>query len=274
MSKIGLGVITCNREDFYKKCYESIPLDVVDKLITINDGAKLKGQYPDSDILTHDNNKGVGISKNEAMQHLLDHECEHIFIMEDDIIIKDETVFRKYIDTASVSGIWHLMYGYHGPANKTHDKNINPRAVIDYGEHKVALNMHCVGAFCYYHKGVLKNVGLMDEAFKNAWEHVEHSYQIVKKGLLPGYWWWPDVANSCEYLDELACSEDSSTIRWEDADKKIPKKDWQENIQKGMQHFLNKHNYTPVQVPDLPFETIQSNLKFIKTNYRHEEVRL
>ena len=30
---------------------------------------------------------------------------------------------------------------------------------------------------------------------------------------LPAYWWWPDVANRYDYLDELACSEVSSVHR-------------------------------------------------------------
>jgi glycosyltransferase involved in cell wall biosynthesis len=244
-----------------------LPRKEIDSLITINDGTPYKSPPKAGAYIQHEQNKGVGISKNEAMQYLLDEGCEHIFLIEDDIIIKDSTVFKKYIDTAAASGLWHLMYGYHGPANKTPDKRVNPRAIIDYKDHKVALNQHCVGAFCYYHKGVLKNIGLMDEVFKNAWEHVEHSYQIVKAGLLPGYWWWPDVANSYDYLDELACSEESSSIRWEDEKTKVPKQDWQENIQKGAEHFISKHGTSPVAVPDQSIDMIKSNLNLIKERY-------
>jgi GT2 family glycosyltransferase len=245
-------------------------------MVTVNDGEPYKYQLSAANtsklmcVYQNKTNIGVGKSKNKAIQHLLNCGCDHIFLIEDDIIIKDKNVFTKYIDTAKASGIWHLMYGYHGPANKTPDKKPNPRLIVDYKHHKVALNQHCVGAFCYYHKGVLKNAGLMDEEFKNAWEHVEHSYQIVKLGLLPGYWWWPDVANSYDYLDEQACSEDNSTIRWEDADNKIPKKDWQDNIQKGAMHFTGKHGYSPVQVPDNNLDNIQANLKFIKDNYSRQ----
>ena len=110
----------------------------------------------------------------------------------------------------------------------------------------------------------------MDEVFKNAWEHVEHSYQIVKAGLLPGYWWWPDVANSYEYLDELACSEENSVIRWKDEKKKIPKQDWQENIQKGASHFYSKHGNSPIDVPDQSIDMIQSKLKLIKERYSRQ----
>jgi GT2 family glycosyltransferase len=271
VGKIGLGIITCNREDFYEQCYNSIPLDIVDKLITVNDGSPYKSPPKTGALIHHEQNKGVGVSKNEAMQYLLDEGCEHIFLIEDDIIIKDSAVFKQYIDTAAASGIWHLMYGYHGPANKDRSGGVpTPRVIIDYKDYKVALNQHCVGAFCYYHKGILKHIGLMDETFVNAWEHVEHSYRIAKAGLLPAYWWWPDIANSYDYLDELACSEENSTIRWEDEEKKIPKQEWQTRIQKGAEHFWRKHGMSPTEVPDTPVQEIQQNLKTIKENYARE----
>jgi GT2 family glycosyltransferase len=265
-NRIGVGIVTCNREDFFFKCLDSIPKDKVDTLITVNDGKEYSKPPGRGTYLQHKKNKCVGISKNEAIRHLLEDGCEHIFIIEDDIIIKDDNVFEKYINTAEASGLWHLMYGYHGPANKINGKPA-PRVVVDYGDEKVALNRHCVGAFCYYYKGVINNVGLMDEKFHNAWEHVEHSYRIVNAGLLPAYWWWPDVGNSCDYLDELACSEESSTIRWEDPKTKTPKPDWQKNIQEGMEYFVSKHKYAPVTVPDSQQDSVLQSLGTIKTAY-------
>ena len=265
-NKIGVGIVTCNREDFFKKCHESIPLDVVDELVSVNDGKPYSDVPSDGHYIQHKTNKCVGISKNDAIRYLIEKDCDHIFIIEDDIIVKDKTVFEKYIKTAEASGLWHLMYGYHGPANKVKGKP-NPRLIVDYGDEKVALNHHCVGAFCYYYKGVIKNTGLMDEKFHNAWEHVEHSYRIVKANLLPGYWWWPDVANSYDYLDELACSEENSTIRWEDPKTKTPKPDWQKNIQEGMEHFINKHKYAPVGVPDTHPDIVTQKLGDIKKAY-------
>ena len=267
MGKVGLGVITCNREEFYKQCCESIPLYSVDHVVTVNDGDPYKYALSGMHVYQNETNLGVGKSKNKAMQHLLNCDCEHIFLIEDDIIIKDSKVFEKYIDTACQTGLWHLMFGYHGPANKAPNKKPSPRLIIDYNNDcKVALNYHCVGAFCYYHKGVLNNVGLMDEQFNNAWEHVDHSLQIVKKGLIPGYWWWPDVANSYDYLDELACSEEveHGAIR--------NRADWQENIQSGAQHFISKHGVSPVQIPDPPVELVQEKLKNIKNTYSRKMV--
>jgi len=60
-------------------------------------------------------------------------------------------------------------------------------------------------------------------------------------------------------LDEQACSEDNSAIR--------PRADWQKNIQEGAQHFVNKHRYTPVQVPNISQEDILARLKLINKHY-------
>ena len=35
---IGVGIITCNRVDMYKKCRDSIKEDWYDELVTVNDG--------------------------------------------------------------------------------------------------------------------------------------------------------------------------------------------------------------------------------------------
>ena len=81
---------------------------------------------------------------------------------------------------------------------------------------------------------MLSNVGLMDEAYKNAWEHVDHSYNIAKAGWIPAFWYWPDVADSYNYLDEQACSEEveHGAIR--------NRSDWQDNIYTGAEHFKQK----------------------------------
>ena len=89
MSKIGLGIITCNREDFYTKCCASIPKNGIDSLISINDGKPYDKPPSRGAYLQHEQNKGVGISKNKALQYLLEQGCEHIFLIEDDIIVKN-----------------------------------------------------------------------------------------------------------------------------------------------------------------------------------------
>ena len=58
------------------------------------------------------------MSKNIAMQKLLDKGCDYIFIIEDDMIILDDSVFNKYIQASKVSGIQHFNYGPGSPFNR------------------------------------------------------------------------------------------------------------------------------------------------------------
>lgn len=262
--KIGVGVITCNREDFFKKCINSIPS--VDTLVVINDGLPYpKEIYPDSvkEVIQHTTNKSVGISKNQALRYLMQDNCDHLFLIEDDMIIKRADVFEKYIKTAAKSGIWHLNFGYHGPANKTPDGRPNPRQVIDYGDGiEVAFNPNCVGSFSYYYKGIIKNIGYIDERLINCWDHVEHTMKIIKAGLHPPFWWFADVANSYDYIGELACSTQSTTIT------RTP--EWMKNFQQGALLFQSKYGNIPTKVPDTSSQEVLQVLEKIQKNYSKE----
>jgi GT2 family glycosyltransferase len=262
--KIGIGLVTYNSPERIEQSAFTVPSNV-DSFVIVNDGTPYTPNcYPkNAQVITHSKNLSVGCAKNTALRQLLQNDCTHLFIMEDDILIKNQNIFDAYLNAAHISGLWHLSYGYHGPANLDQNKTPKPRQIIDYGcGVQIALNAHSVGAFCYYHKGIIRNVGYMDERFKNAWEHVEHSYRIVKTGLLPAYWWWPDIANSMEYLQEIGSSEEQSVIRKTD--------EWKKNLQIGAHLFKHLHGYSPVEVPDTPVEKIKENLKFIKETYSRE----
>lgn len=270
--KIGVAFITCNREEFLQQSISSFgkDLDEIDcSVIIVNDGdtkLKQKDFLPHYKIINNKKNLGVGKSKNIAFKEL--QENDYIFIIEDDIIKKPSTtknVFKEYINYCNFTGIQHFMFGYHGPANKGNISKGSPlpRAEIFYKDNiRILLNKHCVGAFCFYTKHCLDEVGYMDEEYNNAFEHVDHSYMIAKAGMIPGYWWWPDIDKSYELLDEIMCSEVSSTIR--------PRPEWRENIYKGAEHFYKKHGYRPAwdnYVPDQSESKIKQNLLNIYNKY-------
>jgi GT2 family glycosyltransferase len=257
--KIGLGIITCNRPVFLKQVLKTIPFTRLDEVVLVDDGTEPLPSIVDTLNLTYlknETNIGVGRSKNKAMLHLLNQGCTDIFLLEDDIFIKDSNVFEEYIKASKDSGIKHLMFGYHGPANKK-DKKPDPRCVVEYSKSKLAFNPNCVGGFCYYSRDLLMRIGLFDETFVNAWEHVEHSYRAVINGYLPAYWWWPDIANSSDFLEELACSENDSTIR--------PRSDWKKNIQDGANYFSLIYKDSPVSISDTKQDIVLQRLKAIKT---------
>lgn len=267
---IGIAFITCNREEFLKQSVESFQSDIDElenaSVIIVNDGKPLTNNF--DNVINNKKNLGVGKTKNIALKKLYDEGCKHIFIIEDDIIKKADcniNVFKEYIRYNKATGIQHFMFGYHGPANKGNISKGSPlpRSIFEYSDDvRVLLNLHCVGAFCYYSAKCLDEVGYMDEQYNNAFEHVDHSYMIAKAGMIPGYWWWPDIDKSYEILDEIQCSEESSTIR--------PRKDWKENILKGAEHFYKKHGYRPAwdnYVPDQSEQKIKEKLIDIFKKY-------
>lgn len=265
--KIGIGIVTCNRPDFFLKSIMSMPDDHT--LAVVNDGCDFKDlrklQEKKHFHYTHNKtNQGVGKSKNTLFRYLLKQKCDHIFIVEDDIVVKGHEIFDKYIEARNKTGIQHFNFGYHGPANRggISGGQPTPRYVFEYNGIKLAINTHSVGAFCYYSRNVLEKVGLIDENFLNAFEHVDHDYRISKAGFCTPYWNWPDIADSYLFLDELACSENSSAIR--------PRADWKENIMRGAELFKQKHKFSPAwqnAVPDTSFDNLKAILKDIHNKY-------
>ena len=260
MSKIGIGIITCNRNDFLKTCISSIKKEWYNEIIIINDG-ELPVIDNNIKIINNKTNIGVCKSKNKALRYLLDKNCDHIFLVEDDMKFLDN-IFKEYIKASEITGIKHFMFGYHGPANKggISGGKPKPRKIIDYKDIKIALNQHCVGAVCYYTKKSLEDTGLFDEQFnKNNFEHVEHSFRLAKDGYSTPYWWWADIANSLDYVQEQACSEANSAIRRGD--------DWQQSIIDSAYIFKSKHGVMPAWdncVPDTPVNEIIKILKEFK----------
>ena len=253
--RVGIAVITCNRPEFYKKCINSIQDEWYDQIITINDGSSEVDTIKGEIISTRC--RGVGYAKNVAMRKLLDSGCDYVILVEDDMLFKNN-LFEAYIDAYKKTGLHHFMFGYHGPANKngiSGNKPV-PRKIIDYGNLKVALNRHCIGAVTFYTRQCLEDIGLYNDKLINAFEHVEHSYRLANAGYCTPYWWWPDIANSLDYVEEQACSEDSSVIR--------TREDWHKNMQHSYEVFRKLHKVSPAEVPDANISEVLDVLKIRK----------
>jgi len=260
---IFVGIVTCDRPEYFSQCYSRVwGCNDIDFIAVVNDGKNDVSVNSDTIYIKNKTNLGVGKSKNLLFKTALKiKNVQHIFIIEDDILVEHCDVFKEYIRARNITGIQHFMFGYHGPANRN---NISkgpptPRYVIDYKDLKIAINANSVGAFSYYTRESLEKVGLIDEDYLNAFEHVDHDYRLAKNGFTTPYWNWPDLANSCEYLSEIECSENSSSIR--------PRSDWMDNIKKGALLFEKKHGYLPAwhnHVPDTTKDNLIQILKDIK----------
>jgi len=280
-AKVGVGIITCDRLDYLKQLLESLEGCKIDEVVVVNDGKHIEhfndcgGRcLPVNSTLYEQTpqRQGVGKGKNRIMSLLLEKGCDYIFVIEDDMIILDKNIFKKYIEAYKMSGIHHFNYGPGSPFNRKQDiqfdlhnrhllkqdTDVNPKLIIEYSKDiKVALYEHTVAMFSFFTKEVLEKVGLIDEQFYNAWEHVDYTYRIIKAGYHPPFWWFADLADSHKLLTEAPGAIDNSSI----ANKS---EEWAKNVYGGREIYLKKHGHYPNQPPYISKELVLETIKKLK----------
>ena len=259
-NKIGIGVITCNRPNFFKELIDSIP--EVDSIIVINDGKPYDNSiYPSKvgQIIQHKKNKKIGKSKNEALKFLLEKECKHIFLLEDDIAILNQEIFEKYIYASEVSGIWHLNYAYHILNNRDSDGRPIPKKIVEYDKLRIALYKYATAALTYFRNDVLNTVGLIDEFYWNVHEHVDHTYRIIKAGYHPPFGWFADLADSFNYIKELDLHQTQSINTRNGISFKLRALFFE-------YYFMLKFGKTPAKIPESSEEEVLKILEEFKKN--------
>jgi GT2 family glycosyltransferase len=261
--KIGIGIVTCRRPEMLTKLLESIKYRNDCELVIINDGEPLEVEGYNFYVRNNIENLGVAKSKNLALKYLQSKDCDHIFLIEDDMLIKDDTVFEKYINASKKSGIQHFNFSQHGFANKIRNNLgqiiANPKITVKYDNVGISFYDHCIGSFSYYSRECLKNVGLMDERYYNACEHVDHTYEIIKKGYHPPFWWFADIENSSEYIGDDGWSMETSSI--------CSSPSFMENVRKADVIFSSKHGHLPTQTHLVNIDEFGKSLKEIKKKW-------
>jgi glycosyltransferase involved in cell wall biosynthesis len=275
--KIGVGIVTYSRLNYLKGLIDSlVPCkNYIQELVVVNDGGETpEWTLPFGVWINNETNSGVAKSKNNALKYLLEQNCDYFFLIEDDMIIKDPTVFQQYIEAYKASGIQHFNYGPGSPFNRKqtiqnfdlHNRHLldektepNPKLIVEYKTCKIALYEHTVAMFSFFTKHVLNKVGFVPEEYPNCWEHVDHTYQIIKAGYHPPFWWFADLANSHELLEEAPGAIENSAIAKD-------KNEWNNRVLKGREIYKKKHGHYPNQPPQYTQEEVVKTLKQIKSN--------
>ncbi len=240
MSKIGLSIISYDRPDFLKRTLDSLEGSLWGgahhKAIILDEPFSEKKygwlrQYSHLSF-TYKENQGIAPTKNLALSDMIKEGCTDLFIMEDDILMRDAQTCLKYVDYARSTQVPHLNFALHGELNKGQRKmatwqhpNQAPTTVCVYP--------HCVGAFSYYSRDIITRVGLIDENFKNAWDHVEHTWRICQTGLIPPFWYFMDHPDSDSLLMEQIGSLQASVIRRDLT--------WNNKVEAGRNYWIAKH---------------------------------
>jgi len=244
-NKIGLGLITCDRPEFFEKSFGSVKENYDISFLVVDDGEESVrdlinwGEDCNAHYIKTTGRTGVGAAKNKALKYLVECGCEHLFLMEDDIIVKDQAVFDAYINTSKAFGIKHLNFALHGNHNINHLGRPNIRKTIDLGTgQKISLYPNVLGAFSYYHISTIETCGYMDENFYNAMEHVDHTYQIIKAGMHPPFRWFADIHNSTDYLQDIVGEHKNSKIRSQE--------DFIKTFMTAVDYFIKKNGFSVV----------------------------
>ena len=257
MDNIAIGITTYNRPVMLGKCIRAIAKHVaplVSSVTVHNDGSdsKYRAEYnraykrfdrlliQDSDI-----NEGVAKSKNALLRSMLDLGADWLFLIEDDIIITSPNAVSEYVRIAKEHGISHLSWAGHGPANLQ-------GPVETDGD--IAYYFHAIGAWSLYSRRCLEDVGLMDENFHNAWDHVELTLRLAAAGYTTGAYRYADATHANEWLSEVPGSFEKSVIR--------VRSDWNTGIRDGLVYWKDAKPETYEQLfgPGTPLGAYAQNV--------------
>jgi glycosyltransferase involved in cell wall biosynthesis len=294
MNSIGVGLITYKAPVKLAESGKSVPIGL-HSFVIVNDGTPYDASvYPaHSEIIQHEQNGGVAAAKNSALRRLMEMGCEHLFLMEDDVVIKNPEVFDEYIKLYEATGIKHFNFALQGHANfrrfsirllpwnllltkqivdssgqklvvfNESDAIPSPRIIVSYPDKtRIALYPTCPGAFSYYHRTVIESVGLLDEQFKNAGEHLEHTLRIIKGGFHPPYWWFADLVRADRYLKNIDDCMQRSTIRSDPQ--------WAQWIIQAEQYYRKKHGFSIHETPRVDRNDVELALASIYGKFKNQ----
>lgn len=260
--RIGIAVITHNRPGLFRECIGGIPRH--DVCIVVNDGEPYPGSlYPSTlaRVVQHSRTAGVSASKREAIAILLELECSHLFLCEDDVKVLDPDLSRAYIRASDQSGIRHLNFGFHGPRNKSRAGHPVSRLTVRYDEGvTLSLLRNIVGAFSYYRREVIDACGTFDTSFRNMLDHVEHSYRIIQRGFHPPFWWFADIENSHERIHDLDPQLRQSTLERNRLVTEFL-------FQRSNIRFRRKHGTFVGRIPDASEDRVRDALETLRVTY-------
>lgn len=268
--KTAVCIITCNREDMFKKAYESIDKDAVGKIFVVNAGDRYTSYPEDAEVvLCLRSPTPVGQAKNKGLRAMHDMGYEYLFLMEDDVTIKNNKVFEEYILTAADSGLWaaQLSYGLHGGVaggNLSPEGNPIKRATVKYTTKQVDFYRNAFQAFTLIHANVLKFGAWYAEDFINAGEHLFQHCQMFKRKLGTPFWHFGDIYNSHEYIEDQDVNHERSEIRRQP--------DFMKNFSHSWQLLKHKLGVMPNEIADTGQEALMSILENIEKHYAQKQL--
>ena len=253
MEKTGLIITTYNTESWFNQLYNSIPFDTIDECVVINGGEAYTGEYSKHTVwMQHNYNVHSHQSRIDGIQILLGRGCEHIFIIEDDMIIKNKDIFNRYKFASYNTGLKYLCFCSNANGNGSPNKR-TPKRKIEYKLDTIHFYGEMNNEFTYHHSSIFKEVGLYDTSFTHLWD-VEYVYRVLtNKKFGCGFRYFPDVHDSDKYIAVHPESINNSRIN------KNKKRD--QELPLYFKKFHDLHGYHIPNIPIWSDQEFQSQLK-------------
>ena len=256
MNKIGVGITTYNSENYFKELLSSLKGCSIDELIVVNGGKEYNEKY-DCEWIQHKKNQFVSVCRNDCIKFLMNRNCEHIFIIEDDMLVKDANVFNKYIEASVATGLKYFTYvstspGAGDPFNRT------PKLILDYSKNvSISLYGNLCNEFTYHHKSVFEKGYFYDPDFRELLDGELTYRECLASEWTPPFWWFPDITNSDNYV----CNNPNAKSRLQDPQR-------EDNRNKVINHFVSlfykKHGLHIGEIPHVDQQYVINQLMRIK----------
>ena len=250
-NKIGVGITTYETPHYLDALYDSIPHDKIDELVIVNGGSPYERHYDKADMIQHCSNHYPSVCRNDAAHYLKRRGCEHIFLIEDDMVIKDETIFDQYILAANTTNLCYLCFAstsWHSgePGNRT------PAAVIEYNEDvSIALYPNMCNEFTYHHYDTFQPY---DEEFRYIFD-IDSAYRYSQLNMRAGapFWWFADLPNS----DDLIMNNPETESRINAGGAR------DDNLKPEWIRFAEKHGKPLNDIEKFDIDKVKTHLKKI-----------
>lgn len=165
--KIFVIIITYKGRQWYDHCFTSlrestIPIHTIVVDNASNDGTVeyIKENYPEIILFENKENLGFGRANNKAMRYALDHDCDYVFLLNQDTWIENDTI-EKLVNV-------HYAHNEYGILSPLHIAPTGKRLnmLIDDGKNQYQKNLEMVGDLCL---GITKEVYPVDYVNAAAW---------------------------------------------------------------------------------------------------------
>jgi hypothetical protein len=178
------------RLEMTRQCLQSLRDNVLPRypfatvLVHLDTGTpahqKMLRQFP-FPVIANENNMGIAYTKNRGIEAFMSRqECTHGFLLDDDLTVKDGSVFHLYVDAMVRGQVEHLLL-------KIWNRQMN--TPVELNGARLVSSKAINGCFLAFSRKCIETAGYMEipPHRKGGFEHVKFSRRIRSHGLIPNF---------------------------------------------------------------------------------------